>query len=596
MSAPPTAGNLLYYGDNLPVLREFVSDASVDLVYLDPPFKSDATYNMLFKEHDGERAAAQIKAFEDTWRWDAAAAIAFHSTVDNGGRPAEALLALRQIVGDSDMLAYLSMMAPRLVELRRVLKPTGSLYLHCDPTASHYLKLLLDAIFGPENFRAEIIWKRSSAHSDSKQGMRQPGRIHDVLLFYTRTDEWVWNPTFVAYDREYIESHYPAIDAVSKRQYTLSDLTAAKPGGDTRYDWRVKRRVGDAAWEADTEREFENPRQGWEYRGVKPSEGRYWAYSKENMRIFAAEDRLQHTKTGTPRYKRYLDEMPGVPLQDMWTDIPPLNSQAAERLGYPTQKPSALLERIISASSRPGDLILDPFCGCGTAISAAQRLGRRWMGIDVTRLAINLIKSRLSDEFGREVRFTTRGEPANAVEAQQLAHDSPFDFQCWALGLVGAPWHDTKKGADRGIDGTLFFRDGTRRNETKKVILSVKAGHVHVSHLRDLRGVVDREKAAIGVLISLEPPTRQMRQEAASAGVFETPWGRHPRLQLLTIADLFSGKAIDYPRTAGTDATIRRAARVAAVDAIPQDLFTEAIAASHQRSLVSRRRDSRRPS
>lgn len=324
------------------MLRRHIADESVDLVYLDPPFNSARSYNVLFAEQDGSRSAAQIRVFEDTWKWDQGAAAAYEEAVEAGGLVAQAMIALRTFLGDSDVLAYLSMMAPRLVELRKVLRPTGSLYLHCDPTASHYLKLLLDAVFGPDHFRGEIIWQRSAAHSDTKQGMKQPGRIHDVLLFYTRSDEWTWNPVYLPYTQEYIESHYSNIEPSTERRFRKGDLTANKPGGDTSYEWK----------------------------GVRPYKGRYWAYSKEKMEAFEAAGRLIYTKTGMPEYKRYLDEMPGVPLQDMWTDIPPVNSQAVERLGYPTQKPEALLERIIQSSSNPGDTVLDPFCGCGTAVSA----------------------------------------------------------------------------------------------------------------------------------------------------------------------------------------------------------------------------------
>lgn len=255
--------NLLYYGDNLDVLRRHVKDESVDLVYLDPPFNSSASYNVLFASKDGTQAAAQIQAFEDTWGWDESAARQFAETVEAGGRVADVLLAFERFLGTNDMLAYLAMMAPRLVELRRALKPTGSLYLHCDPTASHYLKLLLDAVFGPEHFRTEIIWKRSSAHSDTKQGRKQHGHIHDVLLFYTKSNEWTWNAQFTAYDDEYVLQRFANTDARGK--YKDADLTAAKPGGDTLYDWRVKRPES-GSWTADLTDEWKTPRAGWEYK------------------------------------------------------------------------------------------------------------------------------------------------------------------------------------------------------------------------------------------------------------------------------------------------------------------------------------------
>ena len=264
------APNTLYYGDNLDILRRYVQDESVDLVYLDPPFNSNQTYNILFREKDGSQSASQIKAFEDTWQWDEAAARSFEETVESGGQVSDALIAFRQILGTNDMLAYLSMMAPRLVELRRVLKPTGSLYLHCDPTASHCLKLLLDSIFGPTRFRTEIIWKRTSAHSDTRQGRRQHGRIHDVLLFYTKTDDWRWHPVYTEYDPRYVDDFYRFVEPETNRRYRKGDLTAARPGGNTSYEWRVKRPL-DKEWQADLTDEWKSPRPGWEYKGIPPT-------------------------------------------------------------------------------------------------------------------------------------------------------------------------------------------------------------------------------------------------------------------------------------------------------------------------------------
>jgi DNA modification methylase len=498
--------NTLYYGDNLNVLQEHIPDNSVDLVYLDPPFNSARNYNVLFAGRDGTRAAAQIKVFEDTWGWDQAAARAYQHTVEQGGKVSEVMQAFRLFLGENDMLAYLAMMAPRLVELRRVLKDTGSLYLHCDPTASHYLKLLLDAVFGPTMFRSEIVWKRSSAHSDAKQGRAQHGHIHDAILFYTKGDEWTWNTLYTPYDAEYLESEYRH-RMPDGRYYKETDLTAAKPGGDVSYEWRVKRAAG-ARWEADLTDEWENPKGGWEYAGVPPYTGRYWGYSKDNLIAFAKAGKLIHRETGMPRLVQFADEMPGVPLQDLWSDIPPIGPKAAERLGYPTQKPEELLERIIASSSNPGDVVLDPFCGCGTAVAAAQKLGRQWIGIDVTHLAINLIRTRLRDAFGDDAKFAVIGEPTTVDDAEELAGTDPYQFQWWALGLVGARPVEQRKGADKGIDGRLYFH-AEKSGKTDSIIFSVKAGHVNVAHVRDLRGVLDREKAAIGVLISLRSRPNQ---------------------------------------------------------------------------------------
>jgi DNA modification methylase len=529
----------LFYGDNLDVLRRHVERESVDLVYLDPPFNSSATYNVLFAEQDGSQSAAQIKAFGDTWHWDQAAAAAYQETVEEGGEVSRTMQAFRTILGDSNMLAYLSMMAPRLVALHCAMKSTASLYLHCDPTASHYLKLLLDSVLGPRCFRSELVWKRSSAHSDTKQGRRIHGHIHDVIFFYTKCDEWTWNPIYTPYDDAYIESKYRHVEEGTSRRYRLSDLTAAKPGGDTSYEWH----------------------------GRRPYKGRYWAYSREKMDQFHAEGRIRFPSKpdGVPELKRYLDEQPGIPLQDLWTDLDPINAKAAERLGYPTQKPESLLERIIESSSNKGDVILDPFCGCGTAIAVAEKLSRRWIGIDVTYLATHLIKSRLVDAFGESIDFSVVGEPTTIEDASKLAREDPHQFEAWALGLVGARSSAKKKGADQGIDGRLLFHE-KYGGKTRQVVISVKSGRMSVPHVRDLRGVVEREDAEIGLLISMREPTQPMRREAASAGFYRSgsegvgSWGKHPKLQLLTVRELLEGKRIDMPPLTG-NLTFRRAPR-----------------------------------
>lgn len=360
--------NKLYFGDNLPILREYIPDESVDLIYLDPPFNSKATYNVLFAEQNGTRSQAQIKAFDDTWHWGMESEEAFHELVTEGpGKLPDLMDALRRFLGTNDMMAYLTMMAIRLVELRRVLKPTGSIYLHCDPTASHYLKLVMDAVFGAGNYKNEISWKRTTTKGDYRQGATNWPRVRDTILYYCRSDEGpaVFRQPFSEYDEDYVRAKYPYQDADGRR-YGLWDLTA--PGSGTRG----------------------HPR--YEFMGVE----RYWRYNREKMETLAAEGRVVQPRPGAvPRYKRYLDEMPGVATGDSWDDIPPINSQAQERLGYPTQKPEALLERIIQASSNEGDLVLDPFCGCGTTIAVAERLKRRWIGIDSSSVAIELTKQRL---------------------------------------------------------------------------------------------------------------------------------------------------------------------------------------------------------
>lgn len=512
--------NTLYYGDNLDILRRHVANESVDLVYLDPPFNSNADYNVLFAEHDGTPAHAQFKAFEDTWRWDTEAAANFQDAVQNGGdRVASVMNAFRTFLGASDMLAYLSNMAPRLVELHRVLKPTGSIYLHCDPTASHYLKLLMDAVFGAAFFRNEIVWKRTSSHNDA----RKFADISDCILYYAKSRDCTWNPQHVPHSEKYLKTHYSRTDKHG-RHYRLDNIIRSASMG-------------------------ERPNLAYEYKGFTPKWG--WRVVRKKLEALDRQGRVTWSKSGTPYLVRYLDEMKGAAMPSLWDDIPPINSQAQERLGYPTQKPEALLDRILMASSNEGDVVLDPFCGCGTTIASAQRLARNWIGIDITHLAINLIKVRLLDAFGPKIVLTYEvvGEPTSTPDAKQLAEDDPFQFQCWALGLVGARPVQVKKGADKGIDGRLYFHDGAETDPVKQVILSVKGGEkVNVKDVRDLVGVITREKAAIGVLIAMMPPTKPMTQEAASAGFYESPGrSRHPKIQILTIDELLNGTRIDMP-------------------------------------------------
>ena len=539
------AENKLYYGDNLDILRRYVADESVDLVYLDPPFKSDQDYNVLFAERDGRKASAQIQAFGDTWTWDMAAERAYLDVVESGGAISQAMQGLRSFLGPSDMLAYLSMMAPRLTELRRALKATGALYLHCDPTASHYLKIILDAVFGPACFRNEIIWKRTTAHSSAKKF----APVHDTILYYSRTTSFTWNEPRAGYEDAYLERYY-RFDDGDGRLYWRADLTAAG---------------------------VRSGASGQEWRGFNPTSiGRHWALpvfaTADGLATQAALDRLDEQGRiywpargkKVPQFKRYRDELKGKAVADLWDDIARINPVSSERLGYPTQKPQALLERIIAASSNSGDVVLDPFCGCGTTIGAAQSLGRRWIGVDITHLAIGLIRSRLSDTFGPEIRKTYQvvGEPVSHEDAAALAGHDRYQFQFWALGLVNArpAASDEKRGADKGIDGRLFFHDEAERTgKTKQIILSVKSGSVQARDVRDLCAVVDREHAQIGALLTLEEPTRDMRKEAAGAGFYELPGrGRFPKIQILTIAELLEGKQIEYPHW-HSNVTLRRA-------------------------------------
>lgn len=521
--------NTLYYGDNLDILREYIPNASVDLIYLDPPFNSNRNYNVLFKDESGKEAEAQITAFEDTWHWNEKAEQTYQALVTESSESISNMIgALRGFVGANQMMAYLVMMAARLVELHRVLKPTGSLYLHCDPTASHYLKIVLDSIFGIENFTNEIIWKRADPKGHAFT--RFPS-THDVIFFYRKSSEAVWNVQFSDYDPSYLKSHYSSIEPETGRHYTLSDCT--NPNKD-------------------------RPNLTYEWQGIL----KVWRWTKERMQQMHDEGRLVYTKSGAPRYKRYLDEMSGTPITTIWDGIPFINSQAAERLGYPTQKPLALLERIISASSNEGDIVLDPFCGCGTTIAAAQKLGRKWIGIDVTHLSIALQKYRLKDAFNLDEKkdYQVIGEPEDLGSAKQLAQDDRYQFQWWALSLIKARplggeagSKQGKKGSDKGIDGVITFIDDNS-GKPKRLLVQVKSGKVKSGDIRDLKGTVEREKAAMGVFITLESPSKDMKTEAATAGLYRSEgWGKDfPRLQILTIEELLSGAEVKMPPSAAT--------------------------------------------
>src|SRR5712671_3416214 len=509
--------NHLYYGDNLEILRTHIKDETVDLVYLDPPFNSQATYNVLFKAPSGQQSKAQIEAFEDTWHWNAHAEAAFDEVMHSGNSDAaEMMHALRGFLGENDLMAYLTLMANRLLELHRVLKPTGSLYLHCDPTASHYLKILLDAVFGPRSFQNEIVWKRTTSHNDARNKF---GDVADKIFLYTRSDEYVFKRQFGAYDESYITSKYRHKDSQG-RLYRLSDSRSPHP----------------------------RPNLMYEYKGFKPHPNG-WSVSLQKMQEMDAKGLLEFPRSpdGRIQFRRYLDERLGMPVSNIWEDIPPINSMAQERLGYPTQKPLGLLERIVSASSNDGDVVLDPFCGCGTAVHAAQKLGRAWIGIDITHLAISLIEKRLTDAFPG-ITFAVHGTPKDLDGAHALADQDKYQFQWWAVSLVNAvPYGGKKKGADSGIDGFIYFKPDAKT--TEKVIVSVKGGeNVSVAMVRDLAHVVNREKAKMGVFITLAEPTGPMKTEAVKTGFYESPHhGKFPKIQILTIKELFAGKKPQIP-------------------------------------------------
>ncbi len=509
--------NQLYYGDNLYVLRETIPSESVDLIYLDPPFNSSANYNVLFKSPKGVQSEAQITAFEDTWHWTSASARTLEQLKFKHGELAELLDLMVRQFGHNDLSAYLVMMAIRLVELHRVLKPTGSLYLHCDQTASHYLKLILDIIFGAQQFRNDIIWVRSTNPKGSQHESRKYGIYTDSILFYVKSNQAVLNieRLRVPLTKEELVQKYNRIDEIG-RYYDAPILCSSSMG--------------------------DRPNLVYEYKGYLPGSAG-WRLKREKLEQIDKEGNLGWSATGKPFRKLRPKDDRGLPIGSLWDDISLLNPQAKERLGYPTQKPLALLERIIQASSNPGDIVLDPFCGCGTAVHAAQKLGRQWIGIDITHLAIALIEKRLKDAFPG-IQFTVEGTPKDLDGARDLANRDKYQFQWWACSLVNAqPYKGKQKGADSGIDGQIFFTDLEKgKPAIKKIIVSVKGGeNVGAAMMRDLVGTVQRTKAEIGLLVTLTSPTKPMEKEAAAAGFYRAGNGRdYPRIQILTIDDLLT--------------------------------------------------------
>jgi DNA modification methylase len=555
--------NLLLYGDNLDWLSdpsEF-PDGSVDLIYLDPPFNSEANYNVLFKDVGGTPSAAQVRAFDDTWTWDTKASESFDRLMTDGAVPAATARLMKtfhEFLGHSPMLAYLAQMAIRLVHMRRVLRDTGSLFLHCDPTASHYLKLVLDSIFGPENFANEIVWRRTGAHNTSKRF----GPIHDVVLFYKASGAAVFNKVY----RPYMKGH-------------VLERFEKQPNGKMKFTSGGNILTGAGATDGES---------GQTWRGFNPSaKNRHWAIPERSERgmpdaYFKMKtlDRLEALYKAKrieiikgqawPQPVWYLEDIEGQPLQDIWAaqpytngtvwgtddivdaDVAWLGTTTPERLGYPTQKPLGLLKRIILAASEPGAVILDPFCGCGTTIDAVETINRenateaprRWIGIDVTHLAINLIKFRLG-RFNPPATYEVRGEPVDLAGATQLFKDDAYQFQFWACGLVRARPEGSKggkkgkKGADHGIDGRRHFVDDNKGPKT--ILVQVKGGNPSVAQVRDFAGTIGREKAEMGIFVTLHEPTKPMRAEAAKAGFYHpggNPKIRIPVIQIVTIEEL----------------------------------------------------------
>lgn len=529
--------NRLFYGDNLPVLREHIASESVDLVYLDPPFNSNRSYSVIFGEHvkrDAD-ANAQIQAFDDTWHWTSETERLFRDILINSpAAVADAMQAFRNLLGENDAMAYLVMMAPRLVELHRALKPTGSLYLHCDSTMSHYLKVLLDQIFGAEHYRNEIIWKRTTGvKGNAGQGARHYGRSTDTIFYYVKSKIAPYYQQFGEYTQEAIAKQFKHVEEGTGRRYSLDPIDG--PGGAAK---------GNAFYEL---------------MGVAG----YWRYSREVMNKLVAEGRIVQTKPGNkPRRKKYLDEGKGVAVSNLWTDLPNLQASSAEALGYPTQKPLSLLERIIQTSTQPGDVVLDPFCGCGTTVDAAQKIGRSWVGIDITYISIDLIIKRLQATFGQSVMENVEvdGIPYDMQSAQRLFEKSPFDFERWAVSMLHAQPNEKQVG-DKGIDGVRRFIIDNKT--TGKVLVSVKGGKtVPPTHVRDLAGTVHNARdAQLGVLITLNDSLTRGAQEVIDTSGFWTHPANgqdFPTLQHISVRELMSGNRPNLPTALAPYISARR--------------------------------------
>jgi site-specific DNA-methyltransferase (adenine-specific) len=522
--------NFLFYGDNLEVLRKHIKDETVDLCYIDPPFNSKRNYNQIYN-NIGSEDAAQAQAFTDTWIWDDIAIAGYDEIIDNAHgrfmpRTVELIKGLRNVLGEGSLLAYVISVTLRVTEIRRVLKETGSFYFHCDPTASHYIKLVLDTVFCSQggDYKNEITWKRTTAHSDSKQGGKAYGNVTDIILFYTRSGNYTFNPLHADYSEKYLKK-YNLADPDGRR-YMLDNLTG--PGGAAKG----------------------NPM--YEVMGVS----KFWRYSKEKMQQLIEEGRVVQPSPGAvPRYKRYLDEMPGVPMQNIWDDIFPINSQAKERLGYPTQKPLELLQRIIEISSNVGDVILDAYCGCGTTIDAARKMKRKWIGIDITYQSIAIILKRLEDTYGKKIldSIVLNGIPKDMKSAKALAHKKDDrlrkEFEKWAVLTYtkNRAVINDKKGADGGIDGRAYFKVGKKDNA--KIIFQVKSGGVGRGDVAKLRGDMEKDGAALAMLITLEHPTKPMKDDAKAAGRYDhAEMGKsYDRLSIVTIEEILDGERLEIP-------------------------------------------------
>ena len=523
--------NRLYYGDCLTIMQDWPLQ-SVDLIYLDPPFNSNRQYNSIYKDETGRPLPDQIEAFCDMWELDAERERAIRTMPvlmrDSGLDDSVAelwKLWMQALRGTQPrLLAYLSYMAQRLLIMKRILKPNGSIYYHCDPTASHYIKALMDAVFGHDNFRSDITWQRTGAHNDAKRY----GAIVDHLLFYTKSAKWTWNQQYTKYTEEYIRERYHYIEEGTGRRFWPNQMTGAGQG--------TAREIGGQLRE--------------------PPRGRHWAYTQEDISRLETEGRIYWSKRELPYIKNYLAERKGRPLQNIWTDIA-MTKSGAERMGYATQKPVALLERIIQASSNPGDVVLDPFCGCATTIEAAHKLDRQWIGIDIAIHAIKRVtRLRLQDRLGlmEGQDFTIDGIPSTLEGAVDLWTKDKYHFQQWAVEQADG-FVTTKRTADGGVDGRIYFAVPDTK-ELQSMTVEVKGGvNVTIESLRALKGVLDYDNALMAGLIIREPlgavKARNFNRFMADAGTIELWGNEYPKMQILTIEELLEGKRFATPTVVG---------------------------------------------
>lgn len=501
--------NQIFYGDNLKFLKDkdYFPSNYVDLIYLDPPFNSKKAYNIIY---DKNKSKAQAKVFGDTWTWSKETQKTYDSLIEGDRASAKVkktIKSFHSMLGDSNLMAYLTMITPRLVEMKRVLKETGSIYLHCDPTASHYLKMIMDSIFGKKNFKNEIIWQRTKTRSTTSKFKSD----HDTVLFYTKTNEFVFNTQY---------DDIKKTNNVKEDKYGLYKDQPVIQKGDNKGDKERYFSDGDTTITLDDEHK--------------------WLATQEKI----DSNKFYWTSNGNPRIKRYLEK--GKPCGSIWMDMI-IHNSSLERTGYPTQKPEELLKRIIKASCPEDGIVLDPFCGCGTTLISAEKLERKWIGIDITYLAVDVLRQRIEKDFGEEegVNFEILGEPEGMAGAKNMSENNKAEFQKWIISKIGGTPNEKLSG-DKGIDGSIFFKDGGE--DKMGIIQETVAKSVSPSKVRDFEGTMERENTPIGIFVTFKEPTKGMKKEANKMGKYEDSFGnKYPKLQFLTVQEILNGEKPEIP-------------------------------------------------